>query len=199
MMKSRMYDSTKLNFIKLLKLFEDSVEDVVAITRAFSIAYVIHRGKFYDNIRSEPYINHTLRVALILASELKIKDKDVIIAAILHDAFEKTYTNPFEADLLKKIIGDKALNLIFSTTKFNIKNMESNEYCKLVLKSSNSKIIRYLILANRLDSIRILKSSIHKDKIQRFKKETQEYFLPIANLTDDNLVFKLSVAMYELK
>jgi GTP pyrophosphokinase len=192
-----MYDSTKLNFIKLLKLFEDSVEDVVAITRAFSIAYVIHRGKFYDNIRSEPYINHTLRVALILASELKIKDKDVIIAAILHDAFEKIYTNPFEVDLLKKTIGDKALNLIFSTTKFNIKNMESNEYCKLVLKSS--KIIRYLILANRLDSIRILKSSIHKDKIQRFKKETQEYFLPIANLTDDNLVFKLSVAMYELK
>ena len=196
-MKSRMYDSTKLNFMKLLKLFEDSVEDVVAITRAFSIAYVIHKGKFYDNIRSEPYINHTLRVALILANELKVKDKDVIIAAILHDAFEKTYTNPYQEDILKKTIGDKALNLILSTIKFNIKDMESNEYCKLVLKSS--KIVRYLLLANRLDSIRILKSSVHKDKIQRFKKETQEYFLPIANLTDDNLVFKLSVAMYELK
>ena len=75
--------------------------------------------------------------------------------------------------------------------------MKSKEYCDLVLKSS--KIVRYLLLANRLDSIRILKSSAHKDKIQRFKKETQEYFLPIANLTDDNLVFKLSVAMYELK
>jgi (p)ppGpp synthase/HD superfamily hydrolase len=197
MIKSRMYDSTKLNFMKLLKLFEDSVEDVVAITRAFSIAYVIHKGKFYDNIRSEPYINHTLRVALILANELKVKDKDVIIAAILHDAFEKTYTNPFQEDLIKKTIGDKALNLILSTTKFNIKDMESNEYCKLVLKSS--KIVRYLLLANRLDCIRILKNSVHKDKIQRFKKETQEYFLPIANLTDDNLVFKFSVAMYELK
>ena len=196
-MKSRMYDSTKLNFMKLLKLFEDSIEDVVAITRAFSIAYVIHSGKFYDNIRSEPYINHTLRVALILANELKVKDKDVIIAAILHDAFEKTYTNPYQEDILKKTIGDKALNLILSTIKFNIKDMESHEYCKLVLKSS--KIVRYLLLANRLDSIRILKSSVHKDKIQRFKKETQEYFLPIANLTDDNLVFKLSVAMYELK
>jgi (p)ppGpp synthase/HD superfamily hydrolase len=197
MIKSRMYDSTKLNFMKLLKLFEDSVEDVVAITRAFGIAYVIHKGKFYDNIRSEPYINHTLRVALILANELKVKDKDIIIAAILHDAFEKTCTNPFKEDLLKKTIGDKALNLILVTTKFNIKDMESNEYCKLVLKSS--KIVRYLLLANRLDCIRILKNSVHKDKIQRFKKETQEYFLPIANLTDDNLVFKFSVAMYELK
>ena len=195
-MKSRMYDSTKLNFIKLLKLYEDSIEDIVAITRAFGIAYVIHKGKFYDNIKSEPYINHTLRVALILANELKVKDKDVIIAAILHDAFEKTCTNPFHEDL-KKIIGDKALNLILSTNKFNIKNMESNEYCKLVLKSS--KIVRYLLLANRLDSIRILKNSVHKDKVQRFKRETQEYFLPIANLTDDRLVFKLSVAMYELK
>ncbi len=197
MMKSRMYNSTKLNFIRLLKLFEDSIDDVIAITRAFSIAYVIHRGKFYDNIKSEPYINHTLRVALILASELKVKDRDVIIAAILHDAFEKTYTNTFQEDLLKKTVGEKAFNLILSTTKFNIQGMESNEYCKLVLKSS--QIVRYLILANRLDNIRILKNSIRKDKIQRFKKETQEYFLPIANLTDDNLVFKLSVAMYELK
>lgn len=197
MMKSRMYDSTKLNFMKLLKIFEDSIEDVVAITRAFSIAYVIHRGKFYDNIRSEPYINHPLRVALILANELKVKDRDVIIAAILHDAFEKTYANPFKEDRLKKTIGDKALTLILSTTKFNIKDIESKEYCDLVLKSS--KTVRYLLLANRLDNIRILKSSAHKDKIQRVKKETQEYFLPIANLTDDNLVFKLSVAMYELK
>ena len=197
MMKSRMYDSTKLNFMKLLKIFEDSIEDVVAITRAFSIAYVIHRGKFYDNIRSEPYINHPLRVALILANELKVKDRDVIIAAILHDAFEKTYANPFKEDRLKKTIGDKALTLILSTTKFNIKDIESKEYCDLVLKSS--KTVRYLLLANRLDNIRILKSSARTDKIQRVKKETQEYFLPIANLTDDNLVFKLSVAMYELK
>jgi len=197
MMKSRMYDSTKLHFLKLLKLFEDSIEDVVAITRAFGIAYVIHKGKFYDNIKSEPYINHTLRVALILANELKVKDKDVIIAAILHDAFEKRCANPFQEDFLKKTIGDKALNLILSTTKFNLKDVESNEYCRQVLKSS--KIVRYLLLANRLDSIRILKNSVQKDKIQRFKKETQEYFLPIANLTDDSLVFKLSVAMYELK
>src|SRR5688500_3690757 len=110
MMKSRMYDSTKLNFTRLLNLFEDSLDDVIAITRAFSIAYVIHRGKFYDNIKSEPYINHTLRVALILANELKVKDRDVIIAAILHDAFEKTYTKTFKEDCLKKKIREKALN-----------------------------------------------------------------------------------------
>ena len=193
----RMHDSTKLNFIKLLKLFEDSVEDVIAITRAFSLANVIHMGKFYDNIKSEPYINHTLRVALILANELKIKDRDVIIAAILHDIFEKDYTNTFQESNLVQTIGNKALDLILSIRKYNTNNIKSNEYYNLISKSS--KIARYILLSDRLDSMRVLKHSHHKERTERFKEETQTYFLPIANITDDNLVFKLSLALYELR
>jgi hypothetical protein len=33
----------------------------------------------------------------------------------------------------------------------------------------------------------------------RYKEETQKYIIPIAEKTDDNIVFKLSVALYELK
>jgi GTP pyrophosphokinase len=65
--------------------------------------------------------------------------------------------------------------------------------------SKSSKTLRFLILADRLDNIRTLKNSAHKDKVNRYKEETQKYFLPLANLTDDSMVFKLSVALYELK
>ena len=196
MMNLRIHESTKLLFMKLLKIFEESIDSVVILTRAFSVSNVIHMGKFYNGIKSEPYVNHPLRVALIMAGELNIKDKHVIAAAILHDIFDKTYANQFQ-DNLNDVIGEQSLNLVLSVKKYDVKDMKVDQYHKLLLKSS--KILRYLILSDRLDNIRTLKQSPHRDRISRYKEETQNYFLPVANLTDDSLVFKLSVALYELK
>jgi GTP pyrophosphokinase len=190
-----MHDSTKLLFIKLLKIFEESLDSIVIITRAFGISNVIHAGKFYDDIKSEPYINHALRVALIMAGELNIKDKYVIAAAILHDIFDKTYANKFQ-NRLEDRIEEQSLNLVLSSIKYDMKDIEFKYHKSL---SKSSKTLRFLILADRLDNIRTLKNSAHKDKVNRYKEETQKYFLPLANLTDDSMVFKLSVALYELK
>ena len=57
--------------------------------------------------------------------------------------------------------------------------------------SKTSKEIRYLILSDRLDSVRVMKKSKRKDKIQRYKNETQKYFVPIADMTDEKFVFQV--------
>jgi hypothetical protein len=44
-----------------------------------------------------------------------------------------------------------------------------------------------------------LKNAIQKDRVLRYKEETQKYVVPIAENTDEKFVFKLSVALYELK
>jgi hypothetical protein len=44
-----------------------------------------------------------------------------------------------------------------------------------------------------------MKGQTFKDKVTRYKEETQKYVVPIAIATDDKLAFKLSVALYELK
>jgi (p)ppGpp synthase/HD superfamily hydrolase len=62
-----------------------------------------------------------------------------------------------------------------------------------------SKDTRYIKLAERLDDIRSMKGQTFKDKVTRYKEETQKYVVPIATATDDKLAFKLSVALYELK
>jgi GTP pyrophosphokinase len=62
-----------------------------------------------------------------------------------------------------------------------------------------SQAIRYVKLADELDNIRSLKNSAHKDKVLRYKEEAQRYVVPIAEQTDEKLVFKLSIAIYELK
>ena len=211
MMKYKIHDSTKLYFTKLLKFYEDSIESVVKITKVFSIANIIHSGKFYEDIKSEPYINHPLRVALILAGELNITNIDLICIAILHDIYEKKYGNSFDEQHLKQNINKNIYDIIsnFPNYKIDINHNDnlddvSNNNDKHVVKFQNlmsktPKEIKYLILSDRLDAVRILKKSKRKDKIQRYKNETQKYFVPLADKIDDKFVFKLSVALYELK
>ena len=76
-------DFPKAGFSRLIRLFENT-DDVVKLTRAFGLASKVHRGQLFN--RSEPYINHSLRVAMILVEELQIRDPQIVCAALLHDA-----------------------------------------------------------------------------------------------------------------
>ena len=52
---------------------------------ALELAARLHAG---DRRQNEPYINHPLRVAIRIMSHYGIRDPDVIVAALLHDAVE---------------------------------------------------------------------------------------------------------------
>jgi HD domain len=52
---------------------------------ALALASRLHAG---DRRQNEPYINHPLRVAIRIMSHYAIRDPDVIVAALLHDAVE---------------------------------------------------------------------------------------------------------------
>jgi HD domain len=52
---------------------------------ALALASRLHAD---DRRQSEPYINHPLRVAIRIMSHYGIRDPDVIVAALLHDAVE---------------------------------------------------------------------------------------------------------------
>jgi (p)ppGpp synthase/HD superfamily hydrolase len=201
-MKWTLNDFTKLGFAKLLKPFDNSIEDVIKTTRAFGIATKAHIGQFRGEDKVEPYINHPLRVALILTEELHKYNVDLVCAALLHDTIEKGSNNKtISEDQLKKGFGEYIYNIVHTVTKPKVRDEEKEkslyEYFQNITKGSEA--IRYIKLADQLDNIRSLKNSIHKDKILRYKEETQKYIIPIARQTDEKLVFKLSVALYELK
>jgi GTP pyrophosphokinase len=174
-------------FTRLLRSFDDNPEDVVQITRAFGLATKAHKGQHSVN-KYEHYIGHSLRVALILAEELKIRDTDLVCAALLHDA-----RIPDE-DL--KEFGERVYSILSAIDSWT-KEKASEEYFASMTKAP--KDTRYIKLAERLDDIRSMKGQSFKDKVTRYKEETQKYVIPIATATDDKLAFKLSVALYELK
>jgi guanosine-3',5'-bis(diphosphate) 3'-pyrophosphohydrolase len=66
------------------------------LLEAASFAAQRHRDQRRKGSDAEPYINHPLEVANLLANVGKISDYDILIAAILHDTVEDTETAPEE-------------------------------------------------------------------------------------------------------
>jgi (p)ppGpp synthase/HD superfamily hydrolase len=212
-MNGNLNEFTKSGFTRLLRPFEHSTADIMKITRAFSIAMKAHSGQVKKGNKTEPYINHPLRVALILTEEIHEYDIDLICAAILHDTLginaNHSMSSPVSAansgatsearirDELGEPIYSIVKTLAKPLAKSNEKDRILGEYFRNIAKSPED--VRYIKLADRLDNIRNLKNAIQKDRILRYKEETQKYIIPIAENTDEKFVFKLSIALYELK
>ncbi len=184
---SNMNDFSKSGFAHLLKFFENT-DDIVKLTRAFGLAAKAYKGRLVN--KNEPYINHPLRVALVLAEELQIRDVDLLCAALLHDAQEGIG----EQDIRDEN-GERVCSIVRASLEPRVKMSE--EYFMALAKAP--KDVRYIKVAERLDDIRSMKGQGFKDKVSRYKEETQKHIVPIASTTDDKLAFKLSVALYELK
>lgn len=204
---------TKSGFTRLLRPFEDSTGDIMKITRAFSTAMKAHSGQVRKGNKTEPYINHPLRVALILTEEIHEYDIDLICAAILHDTLginaNASMSSPVSTvnsraaseSRIRDEFGERVYSIVKTLAKPLAKSDEKDrilgEYFRNIARSPVD--VRYIKLADRLDNIRNLKNAIQKDRVLRYKEETQKYVIPIAENTDEKFVFKLSVALYELK
>ncbi len=180
-----MSDFPKAGFARLLKFFTNT-DDVVKLTRAFGLATKIHKGELLN--KAEPYINHSLRVALILVEELQMRDVDLACAALLHDLPDSSIP-----DEELKEYGERVYSIVRSTAG------QAGDKDQFAAMSKAPKDVKYVRLAERLDSARSMKNHAFRDKMIRFKDETEKYVMPIATATDDRLAFKLSVALYELK
>ena len=86
--------------------------DLERIQRAFHVADIAHGGILRRS--GEPYIEHPLEVALLLA-DMRI-DADGIVAALLHDVVEDT---DFSLDELRAQFGDAVANIVDGVTKFD--------------------------------------------------------------------------------
>jgi guanosine-3',5'-bis(diphosphate) 3'-pyrophosphohydrolase len=55
-----------------------------------------HAGQLRKGAHAEPYINHPLEVANLIANVGKIDEIDILMAGLLHDTIEDTDTTPSE-------------------------------------------------------------------------------------------------------
>ena len=149
------------------------------IERAYLVAKEGHAGQ--TRASGEPYINHPLNVAAILA-ELQLDDT-TITAALLHDVVEDTL---FTLDEIEDMFGSEIALLIDGVTKigqiyFKTKEQQQIEaYRKLIIATAKDLRVILIKLADRLHNMRTLKF-MREDKRKRIAQETMELYAPLAN------------------
>jgi GTP pyrophosphokinase len=122
-----------------------------------------------------PYIVHPLRVAIILAEELKIYDDKILKTALLHDVLEDT---TMKAGEIEELFGTKVTEYVQLLTKdkdFKTDLEAQNRYYKNLKKAP--KKVQLIKLADRLDNIRDLETVTDEMRIRKYIMDTSYNFL----------------------
>lgn len=157
----------------------DAKADFELIEKAYKFAEAAHNGQ--KRISGEPYINHPVEVALILA-DLEL-DTATLCAALLHDVVEDTDIS--QATLVTEF-GEEIGLLVNGVTKLSRIDFQSKEDAQVEnlrkMFLAMAKDIRVIIikLADRLHNMRTLHFQSER-KQKEIAKETLEIFAPLAH------------------
>jgi len=153
--------------------------NIPLIRRAYEFSSNAHAGQLRES--GEPYVEHCLHVALILA-ELHL-DSTTIAAGLLHDAVEDTQ---IKLEKVKQEFGEEIAALVDAVTKLGAVKFKSEaerqvEYFRKMLLSMAKDIRVILIkLADRLHNMRTLEH-LDPEKRKRIASETREVYAPLAH------------------
>ena len=160
------------------KLNEYNSEEVEVIKKAYEYAKKLHDGQYRQS--GEPYINHPLNVAYILAD--MHADRDTICAGLLHDVLEDTEITKED---IAHDFNQNIANLVDGVTKLSKMNFSSKQDQNLAntrkIITGITEDVRIIIikLADRLHNMRTLQfKSEFKQKENAL--ETMEIFVPLA-------------------
>ena len=160
------------------KLNEYNSEEVEVIKKTYEYAKKLHEGQYRQS--GEPYINHPLNVAYILAD--MHADRDTICAGLLHDVLEDTEITKED---IAHDFNQNIANLVDGVTKFSKMNFSSKldqnlaNTRKIITGITEDVRIIIIKLADRLHNMRTLQfKSEFKQKENAL--ETMEIFVPLA-------------------
>ncbi len=152
--------------------------NVALLEKAYVYSAKVHNGRV--RVSGEPYLNHPLEVAGILA-RMRL-DEDSIAASLLHDVLEDQHVT---SEALTEAFGKDIVHLVQEVTKigqfgFQSREERQAEYMrKMILAMSQDIRVLLIKLAERLDSMHSL-SYQDQEKQQLIAQETLDIYAPLA-------------------
>ncbi len=166
---------------QIINVFKDNNPgaDDTMIKLAYDFAIKAHSGQKRKS--GEPYIQHSLHTAFVLA-QIKA-DIETIVAGLLHDVPEDT---EYTLTDIEKNFGKEIAGLVEGITKLSkIKYRGIERYReslrKMFLAMAQDLRVILIKFADRLHNLRTLES-LPLEKRQRIARETLEIYSPIAGL-----------------
>ncbi len=127
------------------------MNDVNRILRAADFAAKKHKIQKRKGANAEPYINHPLEVARILAETGEIEDIDILVAAILHDTIEDTDATPTE---LTALFGERVCNFVLEVSDDKSLSKEQRKEMQVKHAPHLSTGAKQIKLADKISNIR---------------------------------------------
>ena len=173
-------DSTSLRIDSLCRLARTYLpaEQVRKIRLAYRFSAEAHKNQKRQS--GEPYVQHPLSVAYILAQ--MHMDHESLIAAMLHDVIEDTsvpkdiITNEFGPDVAHIVDGLSKLTQIEFESHVDA---QAKNFQKMLMAMADDIRVILVKLADRLHNMRTL-GALNAEKRRRISRETLEIYAPIA-------------------
>jgi hypothetical protein len=165
---------------KVMRMFDETVAqwkdywmqnndfDFPLLIQAISFAATKHQGQFRKDAAATPYIIHPIGVARSLWEEGKVRNLNVLLAALLHDTLEDTETSSEE---LGKLFGSRVSSTVEELTNDPNLSTEQNKQRQIdhaCMLSLNAQLVK---LADRLYNVRDLRnlpSNWGKEKVRSY-------------------------------
>ena len=173
------------SFSQLIKKTQEYLpaEKMVLIKDTYEFAKKAHEGQFRKS--GEPYLEHPLKTALILA-ELQL-DANSIVAALLHDVPENCGISIAK---IKDAFGNEVAKLVDGTTKLGrlsrsgelvvtTESQMENLRKMLVAMAEDLRVV-FIKLADRLHNMNTL-GALSPEKQHRIAQETLEIYAPLSH------------------
>lgn len=156
------------------------------VRRAYQFGAEAHEGQRRQS--GEPYIQHPLEVANILA-EMHM-DHETLVAAMLHDVIEDTLV---AKERISEEFGNEVAQIVDGLSKLTQIEFESHadaqaqNFQKMLMAMADDIRVILVKLADRLHNMRTL-GALRADKRRRIARETLEIYAPIAQRLGMNAI-----------
>ena len=149
----------------------------IAVLRAADAAARWHVHQRRKGAAEEPYVNHLLEVAMLVAEATEGKDPNLVIAALLHDAMED---QEVPRKVIAELFGDDVAKLVEEVT--DDKGLQKQERKRLQIEHSHKKSHRAKILklADKTSNLRAIAASPPPDWSVKRRLEYVEWASNVA-------------------
>ena len=128
----------------------------IAVLEAADAAARWHVHQRRKGAAEEPYINHLLEVATLVATATDGKDPELVIAALLHDAIED---QEVPSDLIAEKFGEDVANLVKEATDDKSLPTERRKQLQIDEAPKKSRRAKILKLADKTSNLKAIAAS----------------------------------------